>query len=185
MFRKDGKFASSALVENSQDQAYGCCFCLTGKEKLAASHLCKAFPEVKAITASRLKHKSVQGQKSRIEESLLPGYIFFCAPSDFMPNIFFSNEYILRVLTTDDGIWQLSGEDRRFAQWLFQYNGLLGFSQFYQEGEKIHIISGPLKDMEGQIVRIDKRGCSGQVILKFNGRCVPVWLGFDIIRTVV
>jgi hypothetical protein len=79
----------------------------------------------------------------------------------------------------DSGIWQLQGEDERFVRWLFQYDGLLGFSKAYKEGDRIRIISGPLKDMEGKIRRVDKRGMSGQVILSFYGKDVPVWLDLN------
>lgn len=58
---------------------------------------------------------------------------------------------------------------------------MLGLSQAYKEGDRIRIVSGPLKDMEGKIRRVDKRGMSGQVILSFCRRDIPVWLGFEMI----
>ena len=100
------------------------------------------------------------------------------------PFIDFPKQNVIRILSTDNGVWQLQGEDKRFAQWLFQYDGLLGFSQAYKEGDQIRIISGPLKDMEGRIKRIDKRGMSGQVVLSFSGREIPVWLGFELIHPI-
>ena len=69
-----------------------------------------------------------------------------------------------------------------YGNWLFRYNGLLGFSQAYKEGTQIRITSGPLKDMEGKIKCVDKRGMSGQIILSFHGKDVPVWLGFKLIN---
>ena len=53
-----------------------------------------------------------------------------------------------------------------------------------KEGDQIRIISSPLKDMEGKIKRVDKRGMSGQVILSFYGKDIPVWLGFELVRTI-
>jgi transcription antitermination factor NusG len=50
------------------------------------------------------------------------------------------------------------------------------------EGERVRIASGPLKDLEGYIVRIDKRNRSGQVMLMFNNRTVKVWLGYEMIE---
>ena len=79
---------------------------------------------------------------------------------------------------------RLQGGDRQFARWLFQYDGLLDFSKACREGSRIRIISGPLKDMEGKILRVDKRGRSGQVTLEFNGRTIPIWLGFELIDLV-
>ena len=81
-------------------------------------------------------------------------------------------------------MWQLQGEDERFVKWLFQYDGLLGFSQAYKENDRIRIISGPLKDMEGKIKQVDKRGKSGQVVLSFYGQEISVWLGFELIESI-
>ena len=38
--------------------------------------------------------------------------------------------------------------------------------------------------MEGRIKRVDKRGMSGQVILTFYGKDIPMWLGFELVRTI-
>lgn len=166
----------------SKETAYGCCFCLTGKEQMVVEQIHRTLPDVHALVARREKHKSVGGKKKRVEEVMLPGYVFFEAPKDMEPFTCFPREYIVRILAMENNIWQLIGEDMRFARWLFQYNGLIGFSKAYKEGERIRIISGPLKDMEGNIIRVDKRGRSGQVILEFSGNRVPVWLGFELVQ---
>lgn len=80
-----------------------------------------------------------------------------------------------------EGDWRLRGADEQFVRWLFRYDGLLSLSQAYRDGDRIRIISGPMKDVEGRIRRVDKRGCSGQVLLSFNGREIPTWLSFELI----
>lgn len=165
---------------DAERKAYGCLFCTTGKEMVVARMLEVASPGVRAIAARQEKHKSVQGKKSKVEAVILPSYVFFEAPETddlaWMPT-----GDVIRVLSYE-GDWRLAGEDERFVDWLFQYNGLLGFSQAYREGDRIKIISGPLKDMEGSIRKIDKRGHSGQVALEFNHKIVLAWLGFDLVN---
>lgn len=178
----DAKKAGVLESASRSDMAYGCCFCHTGREQLVADRIQGTFSDVIALTARQEKHKTVNGKKSKVQEIILPGYVFFFAPTDVEPAVSFPREYVFRILAMDDGVWQLTGADRRFAQWLFAYNGLLEFSRAYQEGKRIHIVSGPLKDMEGQIARIDRRGRSCQVVLTFNGRSVSAWLGFDLIQ---
>ena len=114
---------------------------------------------------------------------MLPSYVFFRAPRGFVPYPGFPQENVIRILQTDRHVWQLTGADEQFARWLFSYDGLLSFSKAYREGERIRIVSGPLKDMEGSITKIDRRGRSGQVVLSFNGKPVSVWLGFDLLET--
>ena len=170
--------------EQSQDLAYGCLFCKTGKEQSVVEQILTACPNVRATAMRQLKYRTCKKVKWREEAILLPSYVFFKAPSSMEPSIEFPMQNVIRVLSMDSGIWQLQGEDERFVRWIFQYDGLLGFSKAYKEGDRIRIISGPLKDMEGKIRRVDKRGMSGQVILSFYGKDVPVWLGFELVRTI-
>lgn len=164
------------------EKAYGCLFCITGKEQNVVEQIQTVCPDVRATTMRQLKYRTSKKVKTREEALLLPSYFFFEAPSQTKPFIDFPKQNVIRILSTDNGVWQLQGGDKRFAQWLFQYDGLLGFSQAYKEGDQIRIISGPLKDMEGRIKRIDKRGMSGQVVLSFSGREISVWLGFELIH---
>lgn len=163
---------------------YGCVFCATGREAVVAQMIEAAGRAwgVRAVAARQEKHKSENGQKSKVIAVVLKSYVFFRAPAD-MPDIaWMPRGEIIRVLTYEDGDWRLMGEDGQFAEWLFSYDGLLRFSTAYREGERIRIVSGPLKDMEGQIRRIDKRGRSGQVAIEFNHKVTLVWLGFDLVN---
>lgn len=170
--------------ENSQGKSYGCLFCKTGKEQNVAEQIQTTCPNVRATVMRQLKYRTYKKVKTREEAILLPSYVFFEAPSSMEPSIEFPMQNVIRILAMDSGIWQLQGEDERFVKWLFQYDGLLGFSKAYKEGDQIRIISDPLKDMEGKIKRVDKRGMSGQVILSFYGKDISVWLGFELIKTV-
>lgn len=181
MRKETGKCTISSGDRSQQRMSYGCLFCITGKEKGVAERIQTSCPDVRATTMRQLKYRTCKKAKTREEEILFPGYVFFEAPSDMKPSIEFPTQNVIRILLLDREIWQLQGEDERFVKWLFQYNGLLGFSQAYKEGDQIRIISGPLKDMEGKIKRVDKRGMSGQVILSFQGRYISVWLGFEMI----
>lgn len=164
-----------------EGRACGCIFVVTGKEQAVADQLHRMHSEVRAVVARQEKHRSEHGVKSRVESVLFPGYVFFEAPEELQPYVSFPRENVIRVLTREDGSWKLMGEDEHFARWLLGYDGLLSFSSAYREGDRIRIASGPLKDLEGCIRRIDRRGRSGQVDLEFNGRALTVWLGFELI----
>ena len=178
------KCQSACGDEQSQDLAYGCLFCKTGKEQSVVAQILTACPNVRATAMRQLKYRTCKKVKTQEEAILLPSYVFFEAPSTMKPSIGFPMQNVIRILSMDSGIWQLQGEDERFIKWLFQYNGLLGFSKAYKEGDRIRIISGPLKDMEGKIKRVDKRGMSDQVILSFYGKDIPVWLGFELVKVI-
>ena len=170
-------------VSLHDEMAYGCLFCITGNEMAVANQIQFLYPTRRAVAARQEKFKSVNGKKFKVEAVLLPGYVFFQAPRNMLYLPWLRLPDVIRVLKLD-GAWQLFGDDERFAKWIFQYDGLLGFSKAYKEGERIRIHSGPLKDMEGQIQRIDKRGRSGQVALEFDNKTIMVWLGFDLLDSV-
>lgn len=162
--------------------ACGCLFCITGKECLVAARVQALYPQIHAVAVRKEKHLTREGRKLRTEAVLLPSYVFFEAPEDTDVSPLAELQDVIRILTMDAGLWQLQGEDERFARWLLGYDGLLSFSQAHREGDQIRILRGPLKDMEGRIVRVDKRGRSGQVALNFNGREIVVWLGFELVE---
>lgn len=165
----------------SENIAYGCLFCMTGKEQSVAERIQTSCPDVQAITMRKIRYRTCKKVKRTEEAIVLPSYVFFRAPSYSEPALDFPKENVIRILTTDDN-WRLNGTDEQFIRWLFRYDGLLGLSKAYREGDRIRIASGPMKDMEGKIRRVDKRGLSGQVFLSFNGREIPVWLGFELIE---
>lgn len=165
---------------HEENIAYGCLFCVTGKEQSVAESVQSACPEVRAITMRKIKYRTSQKVKWTEEAVVLPGYVFFQAPSYIEPVLVFPRQNVIRALSTE-GDWRLRGADEAFTRWLFRYDGLLSLSQAYRDGDRIRIVSGPLKDMEGRIRRVDKRGMSGQVILSFNGREIPTWLSFELI----
>ena len=163
---------------------YGCLFCVTGREEMVAERIRLNCTGIHAVTMRKMKYRTSRGIKSSEESLLLPGYVFFRADANANPICDLPKIDVIRILTTGVGEWRLCGGDRRFAEWLFQYDGLLDFSKAYCEGERIRIIAGPLKDMEGKIVRIDKRGRSGQIIVDFHDRPIAIWLGFELVDTI-
>lgn len=175
---------TAASICNEIGKAYGCLFCKTGKEKIVAENVTGSSVDVRAVTMRQMKYKSSHGEKCVEEEVALKGYVFFEAPVGMKPSEVFPKQHIIRILYSESGNWHLYGFDRRFAEWLFQQQGVLGISKAYREGAKVRIHSGPLKALEGKIRRIDKRGRACQVILDFLNKKITMWLGFEWIDLV-
>lgn len=95
-------------------------------------------------------------------------HVFFSVPCN--PNAVSRKRVhgVLRYLIDIGGNWCLCGHDLRFAEWIFQYDGIMGLSQVYTVGDRVHIHSGPLKDYGGSILKIDKRSRNGLVEIKFD-----------------
>lgn len=133
--------------ENSQGKSYGCLFCKTGKEQNVAEQIQTTCPNVRATVMRQLKYRTCKKVKTQEEAILLPSYVFFETPSSMEPSIEFPMQNVIRILAMDSGIWQLQGEDERFVKWLFQYDGLLGFSKAYKKERQSN--SNHLRSTEG------------------------------------
>ena len=178
--------AGEALpIEPPIAKAYGCVFCVTGKELTVAQHIERVCEDTRAIVARRLRTKTIEGKPKNVEEILYPGYTFFESPVDNDIYRALSNDgSIIAVLSSGTWGWQLYGNDAKVVQWLFSYDGFLPFSQAIKEGDWIHLVSGPLKDLETQILCFDKHRKNALVEIPLCGRLVKTWLKYELIEKV-
>lgn len=164
------------------DWALGCIFCKTGNEEAAVRLLETTSWLKRAFVPKKVEHRSEKGVKSTVERVLFPGYVFFLADERWTPTLaMYHADYILRLLRTDNG-WQLKGEDEALVRWLLQHDGLLDLSKAYQEGKRVVIKSGPLKELEGIITKVDRHNRNGRVTLELFGRKTDVWLAFEMVE---
>ncbi len=163
------------------DKVYGCIFCTTGKEDLVARYIETANPNIRALPVRQQKRKKVDKHTSIVEEICFPGYVFIEADVGSSILLATNISCMIKLLSSKTKDWKLYGDDEAFARWIFARSGIISFSKGYKEGDRIKISSGPLKDLEGHIVRIDKRNKNGQVSLTFHDRVIKAWLGFELI----
>lgn len=160
---------------------YACLFCKTGKEAMISQIIMQNIPSIEATDIRQIKHRSIDGQKLKEIRNLLPGYVFLRIPQGKKINPYDCTkiEGVFRLLTQSNGDWQLDGADEAFVSWVFEREGLIGLSEAIAQGSKVKVLSGPLKDLEGHIVKIDKRGRNGQIEIKFDSRVWRFWLAFE------
>jgi len=158
---------------------YGCVFCRTGREKAVAESLQGQRPGLIATPVYQIKYKSAQGVKSTEIRILLPGYVYFQTERDDPPDMLYVEDAI-RLLAHSGRMWQLIGQEAWFAQWVFENHGVIGLSQASKDEEgKVRVLQGPLKQLESQIIKYDKRGRACQVELDFCERKARMWLAFE------
>lgn len=173
---------SIPCTHDDRKRSLGCFFCITGKEEVIAKGIELLRPDMRVTPLRQIKRKTLCGQTTRHEQIIMPGYLFFEAPDDDWPKP--KVDGIVRALHTDDGRWQLKGKDEAFARWVLDMDGLLTFSKAYQEGERVRFISGPLKDFEGSILKVDRRNKNGLVEVTFHQTVRRIWMGFDLVERV-
>lgn len=57
--------------------AYGCLFCMTGKEQSVAERIQATCPDVRAITMRKIKYRVCKKARRTEEVIVLPSYVFF------------------------------------------------------------------------------------------------------------
>lgn len=170
------------LEEQAKDDAlYGCIFCRTGYEKALVQELSQNLADAEFLVGQKKSRRRISGKM--IEETVImfPGYVFLrtCKEIDTAKLKEWPN--VLKLLSNSDGDWQLTGDDLKFAEWLFSQGGVIGFSDALVVGEKLKIRRGPLMGYEGQIIKVNRRFQNCLVVMKFEHREFKVWLGYDLI----
>jgi len=163
-------------------RAYGCAFCITGKEQAVAQYVEQVCDDAHAIVARKAVLKTVQDEAITVDKILYPGYVFFEAPAHGEHRIPQNANIISILASSGTGDWRLYGEDAKLVKWLFSYDGLLPFSQAIKEGDFVRILSGPLKDTETNIICFDKHRERALVAVTFCNRLVKTWLKYEILE---
>ena len=163
-------------------ERYGCLFCRTGREESVIRQLERQFPGIESIAPVKLRRRRMGGTLLDERVSLFPGYVFFRNVELTTLGSMNRLEHVLRLLTYRDGTWWLHGWDEQLARRLFETGGVVGYSTaYFDEGQRIHILDGFLKDHEGSITRVNRRAKTAEVRVDLQGKQFYVWLGFELI----
>lgn len=161
---------------------YACIFCRSGMEERIARQIEENYPFIRALNPVKLRYRHVDGKPLEERVALFPGYIFVKLKDQDPLYQLKRSGLIYKILKDTDGNWLLTGSDRDFAEKMFETGGVFGFSQAFYENDKIHIVEGPLKDYDGQILKVNHRKRTAQVRMSVQGVQMNVWLGFELIE---
>ena len=90
-----------------------------------------------------------------------------------------------RFLKSNQDIIALSGRDLSILQHFLKFGQTISTSQVYfDENDRICVTAGPLKGLEGMVVKVDKRKKRAKVKMDFSNDSILIDLGFEIIKEV-
>ena len=156
---------------------------ITGREKKIASLLSKLnLNYLKPyLPQKKLKIKK-QGQIKEVISPLYPGYIFIIGNWDINEaKTIIKNPGIVKFVGGMISPGVLRKEEKELILNITS-DGLAGYSKAVKIGSKIHIVSGPLKQLEGCIESVDRRKQRVIVKLPLLNSSIKVSLGFDYIE---
>ncbi len=163
-------------------EAVYCLSCFCGQERKVEAFIKQSGYKVVSALAERTIIK--KGKRRREFRSLLPGYVFVLSKETPVWRDMVRFQYITRLLRYSDGSSCLRGKDLEFVRWLQRHNGVIETSKAIQEGTKIKIVSGPLKEYEGKIIKVNKRQKSAAIRIESEKLACTIWLSFDFIEEV-
>lgn len=151
---------------------YYCLACRTGSEELNMKllrKLCATQFEDKLELQVYSPKREVKEFKLKnfkiVNQPILPGYVIVVTEYDLT-----SIAYLIRGMSSSsyglvrntDHTYALRGSDRSYAAWIASFDGVITESRVIvskniQEGTKVTVLSGPMKDLKGKIVRIYKK----------------------------
>lgn len=134
------------------------------------------------------RRKLIIRKKGKKRESLAPifaGYLFLeteTLPAELHWTIRRTKGFV-RYLENNQNVKPLAGRDRELLLHFLQFGEIVERSSVtFDENKRIHVVSGPLKGLEGLIVRVDKRKGRAKIRLDLYKDSFLVDLGFDIIE---
>ena len=161
-----------------------CLHCLTGHEHQVAEHVTRLGYESLVPLSNRVIVSD--GRRKTQQRKLFPGYVFFRSGSLTADEIRFvtNSEYVIRLLRYDTGNYALTAQDAQLISWLWQHEGVFEVSQAYKEGNRVRIRSGPLKDLEAKIVKVNLKRSSVAIQLGDSSLLGKIWCSMEMIENI-
>ena len=159
-----------------------CLHCSTVKCAMVAESIrrklgCEAFsPRI-------VQRKWIKGKVVEEVHDYLPGYVFVYTqePIDSFEPIR-SMEGVLRCLGERREGYLLGGDDRRFAEMLYDNGGTIGILKAYEEGDRVKLSRDAFGGFEGEIIRLDRRKGRAQIRYTFDQTEYKVWVEYELMK---
>lgn len=126
-----------------------------------------------------------QGKQLQELYPVFPGYIFVEAPEVDRPlyDLVRGGPNFCRFLPSNTNIQPLRQKDLSILMHFIGKNDIAESSLVYfDENDRIVVVSGPLSGMEGMIVKVNRRKKRAKIRLDFANESFHLDLGFDVIE---
>lgn len=161
---------------------------LTGKEKKYIDWTRQTLhDEVRVVRPRRRLSLRKAGIVKEGVSSLYPGYLFLETKELADQSIVALRKApgFVRFLKSDYDIIPLDKRDRELFLELISYGEIIPKSRVvFDDNSRIRVIDGPLKQLEGAIVKVDQRKGRAKVKLHLQGKSLLVDLGFEVMETI-
>ena len=116
---------------------------------------------------------------------IFPGYIFVNADAidSELYSIMRSTQYFVRFLPENKNIRNIENRDLSLLEHFLRLGNVAKISTVvFDENQKIIVKEGPLKGLEGSIIKVDKRKQRAKIALDFANTQFAIDLAFEVIE---
>ncbi len=159
----------------------------TGKEDDFVARM-SADPRLKARVILPKRAVAIRrgGKEMKQERPLFAGYVFIAVESaELEANqrwILRSSNFFLRMLPSTREPKPVQDKDRRLLAHFMSFGKVADISKVtFDENDRIVVLDGPLKGLEGLIVKVDKRKGRAKIRLDMCENSFLVDMGFEIL----
>ena len=126
------------------------------------------------------------GETSTETKELFPGYVFIetAEPDSFSERLFLTGGGRTRplwLIRNDHSAVRLYPEEEDYIRTLVNADYLVEKSYGYKEGDTIKLTRGPLKDLQGSLIRVNRHHRTATIRVKFLGDYRELTLGLEVV----
>lgn len=126
-----------------------------------------------------------RGTTRQVETAIFPGYLFL-ETGELNRETFWSLKRIngfYQFLPDNRNIEPLSGDDRELIRHFLGFGEVLDTSKVYfDENQRIRVVHGALKGLEGSVIKVDRRKRRAKVKLSLYENSFLIDFGFELLE---
>ncbi|NSJ55772.1 antiterminator LoaP [Enterocloster clostridioformis] len=129
--------------------------------------------------------KRYHGEWHKEKHALFPGYVFFV--TEKVDELFRELKKLpefTKILGDGMEFIPLKEKERGFLQEMADREHIIQMSEGYIVGDKVIIISGPMKEIKGEIIYVDRHKRLAVVRMEMFGRQMDVKMGVEIVSKI-
>ncbi len=126
------------------------------------------------------------GRRVWAEVALFPGYVFLNT-DDLDPDLYGRIRSVpgfTQFLKQGTEISEVRGKDLELLSHFLKFGEVTPASRvFFDDHQRIRVLSGPMEGLEGQIIHVDRRKRRAKIRLDFDHGTFTVTLGFELMAS--
>ena len=167
------------------DMKWYALFVETGQEERLKQLINTVYPDedIKILIPKRKLKERRQGKTHEVVKKLFPGYVLI--KTVMAINMYYRLSklpMVYSILKDECEPVPIRDEEMAVILALTSEGDNIGFSEVYREGDRITVVSGPLKGLEGIIEKFDARKKRIKVRIQFMGKERRIDLGAHLVN---